>query len=123
MDQFLATETLVIELLLVVSLVALVVRRFRVPYTVALVVVGLLITFQQPLNVDLTPDLILALFVPPLIFEAAFHLEYRLLRALLVPILVFAIPGVLLTTLLVAGIVSWGVGLSFGSALVFGALI
>lgn len=123
MDRFLATETLIIELLLVVSLVALVVRRFRVPYTVALVVVGLLITFQQPLDFDLTPDLILALFVPPLLFEAAFHLEFRQLRAVLVPILVVAIPGVLLATLLVAGIVRWGVGLSFGSALVFGALI
>lgn len=123
MDQFLATETLIIELLLVVSLVALIVRRFRVPYTVALVVVGLLITFQQPLNIELTPDLILALFVPPLVFEAAFHIEFSQLRAMLVPILVLAIPGVLLTTLLVGGIISWGIGLSFSSALVFGALI
>jgi hypothetical protein len=73
MEQFLATETLIIELLLIVSLVAIAVRRLRVPYTVALVVVGLLITFQQPLEVVLTPELILALFVPPLIFEAAFH--------------------------------------------------
>ena len=73
MEKFLATETLVIELLLVVSIVAIVVRRLRIPYTVALVVVGLLITFQQPLEVDLTPELILSLFVPPLLFEAAFQ--------------------------------------------------
>jgi len=43
MEQFLGTETLVIELLLIVSLVAIAVRRLHVPYTVALVVVGLVV--------------------------------------------------------------------------------
>ena len=70
MERFLQAETLFIELLLVVTLVAILVRRLRVPYTVALVVVGLLITFQSPLEIELTPELILALFVPPLVFEA-----------------------------------------------------
>jgi CPA1 family monovalent cation:H+ antiporter len=77
MDQFILTETLIIELLLVVSLVAIAVRRLRVPATVALVIVGLLITFGQPIALDLTPDLILTLFVPPLVFEAAFHIEFK----------------------------------------------
>jgi CPA1 family monovalent cation:H+ antiporter len=122
-DTFLATETLIIELLLVVALVAVVVRRLPVPYTVALVVVGLLITVGHPVAIDLTPELILALFVPPLVFEAAFHLEFARLRSTLVPILLLAVPGVLLTTFLVGGIVSWGVGLPLSSALVFGALI
>src|ERR671925_71893 len=100
MEQFLTTETLIIELLLIVSLVAIAVRRLRVPYTVALVIVGLVITFGQPLEIDLTPELILALFVPPLVFEAAFHIEFTRLRDNLLPILVLAIPGVLLTTLI-----------------------
>ncbi len=123
MNQFLLTETLIIELLLVVSLVAIVVRRLRVPYTVALVLVGLLITFGQPSQLDLTPELILALFVPPLVFEAAFHLEFNRLRDTLLPILVLAIPGVLLTTTVVGFAVSVGVGLPLASGLVFGALI
>ncbi len=123
MEQFLNIETLVIELLLVVSIVAIVVQRMRIPYTVALVVVGLLITFQQKIELDLTPELILALFVPPLLFEAAFHIEFRRLRENLLPILALAIPGVLLSTFLVAGLVAWGVGIPLSSALVFGALI
>jgi CPA1 family monovalent cation:H+ antiporter len=124
MEQFLATETLVIELLLIVSLVAIAVRRVRVPYTVALVVVGLLITFQRSIEIELTSELILALFVPPLIFEAAFHIEFRLLRANLLTILVLAIPGVLLTTGLV-GLIVWSSieQMRLTSALVFGALI
>jgi CPA1 family monovalent cation:H+ antiporter len=121
--ELIFTETLIIELLLVISLVALVVRRLRVPYTVALVVVGLLITIEQPPQFELTPDLILALFVPPLIFEAAFHLEFRRLRDNLIPIAVLAIPGVILTTVIVGYIVSYGLGLALTSALVFGALI
>jgi CPA1 family monovalent cation:H+ antiporter len=123
MDQFILTETLFIELLLIVSLVAIVVRRLRVPYTVALVIVGLLITFGQPIALDLTPDLILALFVPPLVFEAAFHIEFKQLRESLLPILVLAIPGVLLTTVIVGLIVSAGVNIPLTTGLVFGALI
>jgi CPA1 family monovalent cation:H+ antiporter len=122
-EQFLQTETLIIEMLLVVSLVAIAVRRLRIPYTVALVVVGLLITLQQPLEIELTPELILTLFVPPLVFEAAFHLRFDHLRRNLTPILFLAVPGVLLTTFLVGGMVSWGIGLDWRVGLVFGALI
>ena len=64
-----ATETLIIELLLIVSLVAIAVRRLRVPYTVALVVIGLVITFQQGKPIELTSEIILALFVLVLIAQ------------------------------------------------------
>lgn len=123
MQQFLSTETLIIELLLIASLVAIVVRRLHIPYTVALVVVGLFLTTQSPLNFELTPELILALFVPPLVFEAAFHLNLTELRRNLTSILIMAVPGVLLTTLIVGGIVSYGTGLALPIALVFGSLV
>ena len=87
MEQFLSTETLIIALLLVAALVAIAVRRLRLPYTVGLVIAGLLITFQRPVEFTLTPELILALFVPPLVFEAAFHLHFDDLRQNLVVIL------------------------------------
>jgi CPA1 family monovalent cation:H+ antiporter len=123
MEQFLSTETLVIELLLIASLVAMAVRRLRIPYTVALVVVGLLITFQSRLEFELTPELILALFVPPLVFEAAFQLNVRDLQRNLPGILLLAVPGVLLTTLIVGGMLAFGTHLSLPVALLFGALI
>src|SRR5436190_1423298 len=97
MEQFLTVETLIIELLLLVSLVAMLARRLAVPYTVALVVAGLLLTSQQQLKIH-TSELILAVFVPPLVFEAAFHLELKWLRAMLVPTLLLAGPGVLIAT-------------------------
>jgi len=123
LENYLAVETLVIELLLVATLVALAVRRLRVPYTVALVVVGLLITFGREMQVALSPELILALFVPPLVFEAAFHLRVRELRENLVAILVLAVPGVILTTVIVGLLVAWATPISLGAAFVFGALI
>ncbi|MGE5224123.1 MAG: Na+/H+ antiporter [Omnitrophica WOR_2 bacterium] len=123
MQEFLSTETLIIELLLVASLVAIAVRRLRIPYTVALVVVGLLLTAQSHTGFELTPELILALFVPPLIFEAAFHLNISDLRQNLVAILVLAVPGVILTMLIIGGVLVFGTSLSLPVALVFGALI
>lgn len=122
MGQFLGTETLVIELLLIASVVAIIVRRLQVPYTVALVLVGLLLTSQSTLQVELTPELILALFVPPLVFEAAFHLSARELSRNMVPILILAVPGVILTMLVVGGIVAWGTGMALTTALVFGVI-
>jgi CPA1 family monovalent cation:H+ antiporter len=74
MEQFFNTETLIITLLLVVSLVATFVRRLRIPYIVSLVVVGLFLTLWSPIKVELTPELILTLFVPPLVFEAVLHI-------------------------------------------------
>lgn len=123
MEQFLQAETLIIELLLIAALVAIAVQRLRVPYTVALVIVGLVITFQSPLALDLTPELILTIFVPPLVFEAAFQLNLAEIRRNLVGILLLAVPGVLVTMLLVGGILAGSNTLSWPIALVFGALI
>ena len=119
-EQLVAVEALAIISLLVATAVAIVVRRIRLPYTVALVLVGLFVVVRgeqlalqptpdatlilyEPIPkfiqalLDFDPDLILALFVPPLIFEAAFHLEFNLLRSKLVPILILAVPGVVIS--------------------------
>jgi CPA1 family monovalent cation:H+ antiporter len=61
--------------------------------------------------------------VPPLVFEAAFHLNIKDLRYDLAPILALAIPGVLITTGLVGLVVSLGTGSPLSQTLVFGALV
>lgn len=102
---------------------AIAVRRLRIPYTVALVIAGLVITIQSTIKFELTPELILSLFVPPLVFEAAFHLDLRELRRSLPVILLLAVPGVILSTLIIGGLLSYSVRLSLPIALVFGSLI
>jgi monovalent cation:H+ antiporter, CPA1 family len=122
-EQFLIVEELIIGLLFVAVLVGVAANRLRVPYTVGLVIIGLILAFRGQVDVQISPNLILALLVPPLIFEAAFHLNYNDLRRNLAQILILAIPGVILTTLITGGIVAWGAGLALPLAMVFGALV
>ncbi len=123
MNQVLQVEILVLEMLLIVSLVAVVTRRFRVPYTVALVLAGLVLSLRARLDIGITPQLILSLFLPPLVFEAAFHLPLRDLRRDGVTIFLLAVPGVLLSMAVVGGVLAWAGGMALPLALVFGALI
>ncbi len=116
-------EFLVLGALLIVSFVAVVVRRFRVPSTVILVLVGMALSFRTSQPIELTSDIILFFFLPPLLFEAAFHLDLRQLQRDTPTIALLAIVGVLLATLVVGGIISLGTGLPLGVALVFGSLI
>lgn len=103
------------------------------PYTVGLVLMGLglAIVAQNSeeifgaVNLDefLLPEVILTILVPPLIFEAAFHIKFEDLRRNLKEILTFAFPGVLITMFMVGFLVSWGASIPIEVALIFGALI
>jgi monovalent cation:H+ antiporter, CPA1 family len=122
-ENIIFLEEVIVILLLIASGVAVAARRFRVPYTVGLVIIGLIITLLNPQQVEITPQIILLLLVPPLVFEAAFHLRFDDVRRDFWLILLLAIPGVILTTFLVGWMVSWGTGLAIHAALVFGALV
>jgi CPA1 family monovalent cation:H+ antiporter len=122
-EPIVRVEILVLILLLVASVVAIMVRRFRVPYTVALVLAGFALSLSADVEVEFSPNIFLLLFLPPLLFEAAFHLNVHDLRRNFWTIALLAVPGVVLNTLMVGGVVAWGAGLSIGISLVFGALI
>jgi CPA1 family monovalent cation:H+ antiporter len=111
-------------LLLVASGVAMATKWIRVPYTLALVIVGLLISPMHFLpTVHISPELILLIFLPALLFEAAWNLKLDHLRANLVPILALAIFGVSIATGVIGSILHFGIGLSWSSAVLFGAMI
>jgi len=123
MTDLVQIESLVLELLLVVSVVAILVRRFRIPYTVALVLAGLALSFRARQGIELTPELILGLLLPPLVFEAALHIRLVELRRQMGLIALLAVPGVVLNMLVVGGVLRLGAGLPLGLAFIFGALI
>lgn len=123
MEGLLATEIQIVQILLLATLVAVVTRRINIPYTVALVLAGLGVALYGRLRVEMTPELVLAVFLPPLIFEAAFHIQYRDLRDDLAAILTMAVPGVLLSTSLIGGLLYLTGALALEPALLFGALI
>ncbi|MCF6278064.1 MAG: cation:proton antiporter, partial [Anaerolineales bacterium] len=122
-QTILQAERVILLLLIIALVVSVLARRFRWPYTVGLVIIGLGLTFFAPGNVSISPELILGILVPPLLFEAAFHIRVDDLRRDFWLIMLLAIPGVIITTLLVGGVITWGTGMATQTALVFGALI
>ncbi len=115
-------EVQVLILLLIASLVGMVARRIRVPYTLALVVAGLSLSFlelESLKGLALTPDLLLLLFLPPLLFEAAYHLPFEDLRGNAPHIAFLALLGVLIsvgltTVFAFAGLGGLGLAPTFG---------
>ncbi|MGB3312535.1 MAG: sodium:proton antiporter [Nodosilinea sp.] len=113
-----------IVLLLVATVVALITRRLRIPYVVGLVLAGLTITKSLlPGSVGLNPEVILNLFLPILIFEAAINTDISRLRSTIKPIALIAGPGVLLAAVITAALLQWGLGLATITAAAIGVIL
>jgi CPA1 family monovalent cation:H+ antiporter len=123
--------TVFILLFMIATAVAIGVRRFHIPYTVALVLAGLILGFAHFFRPPhLTKALLFTVFLPGLLFEAAFHLDFQQFWRNRVSIISLAVPGVVgaivVTTLilaLVAHLLPSGQNFTWQYALVFGALI
>ena len=99
----------VLALLLVAAVVGMGARTLRLPYTLALVVAGIalgVVHVPELHNLHLTPHLLLAIFLPALLFEAAYHVEFSKFRRNAGIIMLLAIPGVLLSVV-IAALLSW----------------
>ena len=124
LSSVISLEATTVGLLAIAVAVAVVVRRIKFPYTVALVLVGLLLAAFPAIDLNLPSDLILGVLVPPLIFEATMHLPWRRLKADLPSILSFAVGGTLIGTAMVAWLtVTFIDGVSWPAAIAFGALV
>ena len=93
----------------------------HIPYTLLLVIVGLGLALVDVRLVNLSPGLILSIFLPPLLFEAAWNLQWSKLKRDLIPICLFAIVGVLISIAGVAFGLHQLAGLSLTTALLVGA--
>ena len=96
-----------VALFAVATVVALVVRRMLVPYTVGLVVAGLLLGATHVLRPPhLTKDLLFAVFLPGLLFEAAFHLDFSRFWRSKMAVTALAIPGVVASIAVTAALLA-----------------
>ncbi|MEH1951554.1 MAG: sodium:proton antiporter [Nostoc sp.] len=93
----------------------------HIPYTLLLVIVGLGLAFVDVRLVTLSPELILFIFLPPLLFEAAWNLKWAELKRDLVPICLYAVFGVLIAIAGVAIALNQLVGISLTTALLIAA--
>ncbi len=106
-------------------------RNLPVPFTVILVLIGMLLGnlsqafhFMESLQgFSLSPEIMLFIFLPALIFESGFALDARQMIADLPPILILAIPAMLMSTFVVGLGIWWALDIKLIVALVFGALI
>jgi len=113
-----------VVLLAIAIAVALVTQRLSIPYSVALVIAGLVLSLGGPMGqLRITPELILLVFIPGLVFEAAYHIDLDYLRRSFASVAVLAVLGVVITAGVVAAVVSATTGLNIGLAFVLGAIV
>jgi CPA1 family monovalent cation:H+ antiporter len=122
-------------MLALASLTYYVSLKFKLPYTILLTFVGVLlvpISSIDPLAVltdfELTPELLFYIFLPTLLFESAFNMNIRRVVDDLGPIMLLAVIGYLASSFFIGGALWWlldvcGFGVPFVVTLLFGALI
>jgi monovalent cation/hydrogen antiporter len=117
-------ELVVLGLLLATAALAVLARLIGVPYPITLVLGGCVIGFVPGLpDVELDPDLVLLLFLPPLLYGAAFFTSLRDLRANARPIALLSIGLVFVTMGAVAIVAHEVIGLGWGESFVLGAVV
>ncbi|MBF2077079.1 MAG: Na+/H+ antiporter [Synechococcales cyanobacterium T60_A2020_003] len=93
----------------------------RIPYTLLLVIVGLALATVDVRLVNLSPELILFIFLPPLLFEAAWNIKWADLKSDLKSICLYAVIGVVISIVGVAVGLNYFVGMPLEIALLIGA--
>jgi CPA1 family monovalent cation:H+ antiporter len=117
-------ELVIFALLVAAAGLAVLARVVNVPYPITLVVGGAVIGFVPGVpEVELDPDLVLLIFLPPLLYGAAFFTSLRDLRQNARPIALLSIPLVFATMCAVALLAHEVIGLSWGEAFVLGAIV
>ena len=118
---------LLVGLLGLAAFVAIVARPLRLPYTVALVVAGLAIGIVAGAagvpSLDVSPDIVLLVLLPGLVFEAAYRLRLAELRRWFGGLALLAVPGVVISAGVVALVLNVGAGLRLDLAFIVGAMV
>lgn len=124
MTDIVTVDRILITLLLVALVVILATRRLTVPYTLGLVVMGVIIGVLPIFpELRLTPDLVLFVFLPALLFEGAWSISVGSLKENWLPIFLLAVPGVLLELVLIAVPLQLLTKLNWGTAFLLGAIL
>ncbi len=119
-------------LMLVAALTTMFSKRIdKLPLTIGLVFVGIGVSyaadsvpgFGSLANFSLTPELVLFVFIPTLIFESAFNLNARQVGRNILPILTMAVPGLLVSTAIIGLIMATFSEFDLMVALLLGAIL
>ncbi len=116
---------IVFALLIAATVLAIAARRIGIPYPIVLVLGGLAIGFVPGLPaIELAPDVVFLLFLPPILFAAGYFTSIRDLHANIRPIALLAVGLVLFTTAVVAAVAHTLVpGMGWAAAFTLGAIV
>ena len=115
---------IIFALVAVTAFAALGARRTHIPDSIFLVLVGLFISFLPGMpRIALQPNLVLSLLLPPLLYRAGVNMSWRGFKANLRPILLLAVGLVIFTTIAVAGVSHYLLGLPLAVGFVLGAVV
>jgi len=115
---------IIFALLAITAFAALGARRIHIPDSIFLVLVGLAISFLPGMpRIGLQPNMVLSLLLPPLLYSAGVNMSWRGFRANLRPILLLAVGLVIFTTVAVAGVSYYLLGLPLAVGFVLGAIV
>src|ERR671913_310880 len=110
--------------LAITALVNWIARSIDVPSPIVLVVAGVILALAPGLpRIALPPNLVLLVFLPPLIYYAAFGMSWQAFRDNLSEISMLAVGCVVFTTIVVAAAAHWLIGLPWAVAFVLGAVV
>ena len=110
--------------LAITALVNWIARSINVPSPILLVVAGVVLALVPGLpRIALPPNLVLLVFLPPLIYYAAFGMSWQAFRDNLREITLLAVGCVVFTTIVVAAAAHWLIGLPWAVAFVLGAIV
>ncbi len=105
------------------ALVTILARRINLPYTVALVGFGIVAGALAPLRLEITPQLVLVVLLPALIFEASYQTDFGKLRPSLGGVALLAGPGVIVSAAIIAAALHFGAGMAWPESFVVGAML
>src|SRR6516165_748798 len=115
---------ILVFILVTVAAAAIVANRTRIPAAILLVLVGVALSMTPGLpRVELSPELVLLLVVPPLIYSAGVAMSWREFRYNIRSISLLAFGGVTFTTAAVAAVVHFLLGWDWSVGFVLGAII
>lgn len=118
------TVQILVLLLVVISAVAFVSTKLKVPPSILLVITGVGLALIPSLpTIELEPEVVLLLVLPPIIYSSSVAMSWREFRFNLRPIVLLAVGCVVFTTVAVAAASHWLLGLPWEIGFVLGAIV
>jgi CPA1 family monovalent cation:H+ antiporter len=119
-----STIQLLVGLLIVVSIVAFISNRLKVPHAILLVIAGVILALVPGLPaMELAPEFVLLIVLPPLIYSSAVAMSWKEFKFNLRPIALLAVGCVVFTAATAAAVTHWLLGFPWAVGFVLGAII